>query len=327
MDKYCKTKEILTLVVNQLNIYLAYIGECEYRPVLRNLTRLEGSDSLPDADLKRAIRSVKEFKENLPHHKETSEEPELNRYECCSKDYQEINLACRPEMPISDILQNHVFRGRDELSLPKLQIIQKQATSQQLHQVIAQHWEKSTTEISTTSNERSTAITIESATEEETAAMIIDCSDIPGGSLSGVYEINVDNKPVEVYCEMRVDGDTKRVDGTTDFNRNWQDYKQGFGDLTPEYWIGDSIINPPSGSVYQMNGMEFSTPDRDNDKHQFGNVAQQRRLGWWFNWGTDANLNGIYYTEGQTASDGIYWNSWQPSDYFLKSVSMKIKPV
>ncbi|VDI30900.1 Hypothetical predicted protein [Mytilus galloprovincialis] len=48
--------------------------------VLRNLTRLEGSDSLPDADLKRAIRSVKEFKENLPHHKETSEEPELNRY-------------------------------------------------------------------------------------------------------------------------------------------------------------------------------------------------------------------------------------------------------
>lgn len=36
--------------------------------------------------------------------------------------------------------------------------------------------------------------------------MTIDCSDIPGGSLSGVYEINVDNKPVEVYCEMRVDG-------------------------------------------------------------------------------------------------------------------------
>ncbi|CAC5378594.1 ADAMTS5 [Mytilus coruscus] len=48
--------------------------------VIRNLTRLEGSDSLPDADLKRAIRSVIEFKENLPHHKETSEEPELNRY-------------------------------------------------------------------------------------------------------------------------------------------------------------------------------------------------------------------------------------------------------
>ncbi|VDI23621.1 Hypothetical predicted protein [Mytilus galloprovincialis] len=90
---------------------------------------------------------------------------------------------------------------------------------------------------------------------------------------------------------------------------------------------GDSIINPPSGTLYQMNGMEFSTSDRDNDKHQYVNVAQHRWSGWWYKWDTDANLNGIYYTEGQTANEGIYWDFWQNSKYSLKSVSMKIKPV
>lgn len=59
-----------------------------------------------------------------------------------------------------------------------------------------------------------------------------------------------------------------------------------------------------------MNGMEFSTSDRENDKHLIVNVAEHKRSGWWFNWATDANLNGIYYTGGNTAIDGIYWNSW-----------------
>ncbi|VDI51381.1 Hypothetical predicted protein, partial [Mytilus galloprovincialis] len=60
----------------------------------------------------------------------------------------------------------------------------------------------------------------------------------------------------------------------------------------------DSIRNPPSVPHYQMNGMEFTTSDRDNDKHLFLNVGEQKRSGWWFNWATDANLNGISTQEG-----------------------------
>lgn len=70
--------------------------------------------------------------------------------------------------------------------------------------------------------------------------------------------------------------------------------------------------------------MPFSTSDRENDESPFFDAAEIKQSGWWFKWSTDANLNGLYYTGGQTASDGIYWNSWQ-TEYSLKSVSMKIK--
>ena len=66
-----------------------------------------------------------------------------------------------------------------------------------------------------------------------------------GASQSGVYTIqpNNSNNSFKVYCDMETDGGgwtvlLKRQDGSVDFYRNWTDYKNGFGNLEGEYWLG-----------------------------------------------------------------------------------------
>ncbi|XP_028403421.1 fibrinogen C domain-containing protein 1-A-like [Dendronephthya gigantea] len=72
------------------------------------------------------------------------------------------------------------------------------------------------------------------------------CADLykKGNKQSGIYEINPDGKgSFKVFCDMTTsDGGwtvfQRRLDGSVDFYRGWQDYKQGFGNLSGEYWLG-----------------------------------------------------------------------------------------
>ncbi|PFX17476.1 Fibroleukin [Stylophora pistillata] len=66
-----------------------------------------------------------------------------------------------------------------------------------------------------------------------------------GQTISDVYTIDPDGSGAfNVYCDQTTaDGGwtviQKRVDGTVDFNRTWNDYKKGFGNfLIREFWLG-----------------------------------------------------------------------------------------
>ncbi|XP_063425083.1 protein scabrous-like [Mytilus trossulus] len=67
---------------------------------------------------------------------------------------------------------------------------------------------------------------------------------------SGVYIINPANTnlSIQVYCDLE-DEDTgwtliqRRMDGTLDFNRPWQEYKFGFGPADSEFWLGNDLIH------------------------------------------------------------------------------------
>ena len=70
-------------------------------------------------------------------------------------------------------------------------------------------------------------------------------------SASGLYLLSssspiLDKAPV--YCDATTDGGgwlvfQRRQDGSVDFFRNWLEYKEGFGNLTTEFWWGLERLN------------------------------------------------------------------------------------
>ena len=60
----------------------------------------------------------------------------------------------------------------------------------------------------------------------------------------GVYSINPDGLgSFKVWCDMNTDGDgwtvfQRRQDASVNFYRGWQEYKNGFGDLDGNFWLG-----------------------------------------------------------------------------------------
>ncbi|XP_062606909.1 microfibril-associated glycoprotein 4-like [Saccostrea cucullata] len=70
-----------------------------------------------------------------------------------------------------------------------------------------------------------------------------------GHTVSTVYTIYPRNNQwsVNVQCDMTTKGGgwtiiQKRVDGSTDFSRTWNKYKEGFGSVNSSYWLGICIL-------------------------------------------------------------------------------------
>ena len=71
-----------------------------------------------------------------------------------------------------------------------------------------------------------------------------------GVTKDGVYAIKPDEQgPLKVYCDQTTDGggwtvlQRRRSPFKTSFNRNWEEYRTGFGNLTGEFWLGNDNIH------------------------------------------------------------------------------------
>ena len=77
-----------------------------------------------------------------------------------------------------------------------------------------------------------------------------------------------------------------------------------------------------SGS-HSLNGMHFTTKDRDNDQSG-GNCAVDRGGAWWYNACTNSNLNGLYLS-GQESARSVSWYHMNNKYESLKFAQMKLR--
>ncbi|XP_074679076.1 fibrinogen alpha chain [Strix aluco] len=101
---------------------------------------------------------------------------------------------------------------------------------------------------------------------------------------------------------------------------------------------GDALITGwlEEGTEYTSHAqMRFSTFDQDQDRWE-ESCAEMYGGGWWYNSCQAANPNGIYYLGGHydprynipyEIENGVVWLPFRASDYSLKIVRMKIRPI
>ena len=78
-----------------------------------------------------------------------------------------------------------------------------------------------------------------------------DCHEIlmNGTAINGIYRIKPEGSSnhFDVICEMHEDVAwtiiQRRQDGSVDFYRSWAEYKEGFGSLDGEFWLGNENIH------------------------------------------------------------------------------------
>uniref|UniRef100_A0A8C2YY05 Tenascin Cb n=1 Tax=Cyclopterus lumpus TaxID=8103 RepID=A0A8C2YY05_CYCLU len=90
-----------------------------------------------------------------------------------------------------------------------------------------------------------------------------DCSQalLNGDTTSDLYTIYLggdESQPVQVYCDMSIDGGgwivfLRRQSGRLEFFRNWKNYTAGFGDMNDEFWLGLSNLHKiTAGGQYEL---------------------------------------------------------------------------
>uniref|UniRef100_A0A8C6U3K4 Microfibril associated protein 4 n=1 Tax=Neogobius melanostomus TaxID=47308 RepID=A0A8C6U3K4_9GOBI len=121
----------------------------------------------------------------------------------------------------------------------------------------------------------------------------VDCSDIfkqNPSSASGVYSIYPFSErfSVQAYCDRETDGGgwtviQRRMDGTVNFYRGWDQYVAGFGDAGGEYWLGLMFIHKitakrPQELLVEMEDFEGNKASARYSSFSFGSECDGYKL-------------------------------------------------
>ncbi|XP_017262099.1 fibrinogen gamma chain [Kryptolebias marmoratus] len=155
-----------------------------------------------------------------------------------------------------------------------------------------------------------------------------DCQDIAnkGATTSGLYYVKPAKAPQQflVYCEIDDTGRgftviQRRRDGSVDFSKDWIQYKEGFGYLSPddttEFWLGNEKIHLLTATTTLPTVLRVELVDWEGNKKfadynmfRIGSEADKYRLTYGF------YLNG----NAGDAFDGFDFGD-DPSDKFYTS--------
>ena len=151
---------------------------------------------------------------------------------------------------------------------------------------------------------------------------INNCCDLRAFSTrSGVYKLNRKTfSCIDVYCDMNTTNggwiviQRNKAYSPIDFNRNWTDYEEGFGDLNTEFWYGlenlHFLLNNKTWEMrvdYQRNDNSWSYYHYDS--FSVGNASEEYPLivgGFtgvganWFNY-----HNGMKFTTPDNDNDHV----------------------
>ena len=94
-----------------------------------------------------------------------------------------------------------------------------------------------------------------------------DCLDLlhRGFDSTGVYSIDPDGKGAfQVLCDQETNGGgwivfQKRFNGVVDFDRNWAEYREGFGNFSDEFWLGNEKLHRLTSSMNHQLLVEMET--------------------------------------------------------------------
>ncbi|NXY72048.1 ANGL7 protein, partial [Glareola pratincola] len=93
----------------------------------------------------------------------------------------------------------------------------------------------------------------QTVTQTSAVDAVYDCSSLYQRNyrISGVYKLPPDeflgSPDLEVFCDMETDGGgwtliQRRKVGLTSFNRDWKQYREGFGNIRGDFWLGNENI-------------------------------------------------------------------------------------